>query len=85
MAQRFPELAPVEQGVLGERGAGRAYWEQITPTTIVPARAHRHRQSADTSPQMASAMMQAMAYLEAAGYAPPTTRRRSNVRPTSTG
>lgn len=69
LAQRFPELDQVEAGVLGERGAGRAYWEQITPTTISRL-VHVATDSPDTSPQMASAMMQAMAYLEAKGFAP---------------
>lgn len=69
MAQRFPELAPVEAGVLGDRGAGRAYWEQITPTAVSRL-VHVATDNPNTSPQMASAMMQAMAYLEAKGFAP---------------
>lgn len=70
MASMFPELDPVEQGVLGERGAGRAYWEQITPTTVSRL-IHLAVDKPDTSPQMASAMMQAMQYLEATGNGPP--------------
>lgn len=69
MSQMFPELAPVEQGVLGDRGAGRAYWEQVTPTTVSRL-IHIAVDSPNTSPQMASAMMQAITYLEATGNAP---------------
>lgn len=69
MSQMFPELSPVEAGVLGDRGAGRAYWEQVTPTTVSRL-IHIAVDSPNTSHQMASAMMQAMAYLEATGNAP---------------
>lgn len=69
LAERFPELDQVEQGVLGERGAGRAYWEQITPTAVSRL-VHIAVDNPNSSPQMASAMMQAMAYLEAKGFAP---------------
>jgi hypothetical protein len=69
MSQMFPELSPVEEGVLGERGAGRAYWEQVTPTTVSRV-VHSFVDKPDTSPQLASAMMQAMAYLDAKGFTP---------------
>lgn len=66
LARRFPELADLEQGVIGERGAGRPYWEQIMPTTLTRL-IHAATDSPETSPQMASAMMQAIQYLEATG------------------
>lgn len=70
LRSRFPELSALEQQTLGERGAGRPYWEQITPTSVARLW-HVFADNPETSPQMGSAMMQAMAYLEAAGHGLP--------------
>ena len=69
----FPELAPLEQGVLGEKGAGHNPLEQLFPsffTKVVEAG------FADTSPDthdanITSASVQAMQYLEANGHGLP--------------
>jgi hypothetical protein len=70
LTQMFPELQQTQQAVLGERGSGRSYWEMVTPTTVARL-VHIATDSPDTSPQMASAMSQAIQYLSAAGYFPP--------------
>jgi hypothetical protein len=70
LTQMFPELEQTQSAVLGERGAGRSYWEMVTPTTV-SRMVHIAIDSPDTSPQMASAMAQATQYLAAAGYFPP--------------
>jgi len=67
---RFPELAELEQAVLTERGAGRPYWEQVTPTSVARLW-HALADNPESSAQMGSAMMQAMAYLEASGHGLP--------------
>lgn len=67
LSRRFPELQSLENAALGERGAGRPYWEMITPTTITrTVRILAARP--DTDAQMTSAMMQAAQYLEATGH-----------------
>lgn len=69
LAERFPELAPVEAGALGERGTGRAIWEMLLPPTVSRF-AHTLIDREETSKQYASLMMQSMAYLEATGNGP---------------
>jgi hypothetical protein len=66
LRSRFPELEALEEKTLGERGAGRPYWEQVTPTSVARIW-HVLADNPETSAQMGSAMMQAMAYLEASG------------------
>lgn len=69
LAQRFPELHPLESKVLGP-GAGKSYWEMITPTTFTRVlKALTAKEGVDQ--QYTSASMQAFAHLSAAGYAPP--------------
>jgi hypothetical protein len=70
LRRRFPELIQLERGLLGERGAGRPIWEQVTPTTFSRIW-HFLADKPETSPYMASAMMQAMMYLDANNLAPP--------------
>lgn len=70
LTNRFPELNPTAEGVLGERGTGRPLWEQLVPTTLSRA-IHAISDTADNPGQMHSATMQAMAYLEANGQGVP--------------
>lgn len=70
LASRFPELEPVAQKTLGERGAGRPFWEQITPPTVARL-VHVLVDDPNKSPQMASAMVQAMMYMKSTNQAPP--------------
>lgn len=67
MTSRFPELAELEQAVVGERGAGRPFWEQVVPASAARL-VHTLIDNPETSPQMHSAMLQAVQYLEATGH-----------------
>lgn len=62
----FPELQPLQEQLLGQRGAGRSYWEQVVPTTVARV-LHVAFDDPSKSPQFASAMMQAIKYLDATG------------------
>lgn len=66
---RFPELQPAEQGLLG-RGAQTSVWEQLVPTTIARLLDASFAKP-ETSSQYASAMMQAIQYLDANGMGLP--------------
>jgi hypothetical protein len=70
LSRRFPELAGLEQGVLGQRGAGHSFWEQITPTTVQRL-VHVITDNPENPGQMHSAYLQAVQYLEAAGQGLP--------------
>lgn len=67
---RFPELQAPSQKLLGDRGVGKAYWEQITPSSISRV-VHFMADSPETNSQMSSAVMQAMQLLDAAGHGLP--------------
>lgn len=67
---RFPELQEPSQKLLGDRGVGKAYWEQITPSSISRV-VHYLADSPETNSQMSSAVMQAMQLLEASGHGLP--------------
>lgn len=77
LANRFPELQRTEQEVLGERGSGRDYIDQILPSSVT--RIYKAMTGApDGDVQVANSMMQAMQYMGAedlkhqgqAGYKP---------------
>lgn len=70
LASRFPELKELEEATLGERGAGRPYWEQVTPSSVARV-VHVLVDNPETSPQMHSAMLQAVQYMEASGHGLP--------------
>lgn len=69
MAKVFPELEPMREGLMGEIGLDRGYWEMIVPSTISRL-IHASTDDENNSVQYASAMMQTMQYLEAAGKSP---------------
>jgi hypothetical protein len=70
VASRFPELGGVEETVMGERGAGRSYWEMVVPSSVSRI-VKAFIASPETDAQMASSMKQAIQYLEAAGHGLP--------------
>lgn len=70
LTQRFPELAELEQAVVGERGAGRPYWEQIAPASVARV-AHAFIDNPEMPNQMHSATLQAIQYLESTGHGLP--------------
>lgn len=67
LAQRFPELAPLDTAVEGQQGASTPIWEQLVPPTVARVY-HAVAGNPQSDPQMASAMAQAMQYLEATGH-----------------
>jgi len=69
LAARFPELAPINRAVLGERGTGKSVFEMIMPTSVT--RIYRAATAdPDSDAQFMSAMVQAAQYLEANGLTP---------------
>src|SRR5438270_13283860 len=69
MADRFPELQKAQEQILGQRGTGRGYLEQIVPTTV-PRLAHTSMANSDSDAQMASSLNQALQYFAAHGQIP---------------
>ncbi len=66
----FPELAPTTQKIIGQAGASTPIWSDIVPTTISRLYETMVAQP-NSSSQMASAMTQAMQYLDASGHGLP--------------
>lgn len=69
MADRFPELEKAQEQILGSRGVGRGYLEQVVPTTASRL-AQVFMANPDTDAQMASAQKQALQYFAAHGKIP---------------
>jgi len=70
LARRFPELAPVNEAVLGPQGSGRSISDGFFPTSVMRVY-HAFNDSPEKSSQYASAMMQANAFLETSGHGLP--------------
>jgi hypothetical protein len=70
LRERFPELSSIEDGLLGERGSGRSWVEQLLPSFVVKVY-KAYTANRDTDAQLASATIQAMQYLEANGHGLP--------------
>lgn len=83
LRRHFPELGATEEGVLGERGAGRGIIEQLVPSTVSNI---YKAVTADpqTSAQLMSASIQAMQYMEAHNLAPapdaPPAKREEYIK-----
>ena len=69
LANRFPELAPAEEFMLGERGAGRSVLDQIVPTSVKRFW-EALTQDPATNAGYASAMMNTIQYMEANDLTP---------------
>ena len=65
----FPELAPVERGLLGDFGASRSMMQQITPAIVTNT--FQAIFADEGTARYLSAMTSAMAQLEATGKGPP--------------
>jgi hypothetical protein len=66
LARRFPELRDPTEQLLGPEASGRSVWDQIIPTSVMRFWKTIHS-NAGNDAQFASATIQAMANLEAAG------------------
>lgn len=78
LANRFPELRDAEYTVLGERAAGKGIVDHLMPTSV-----RRFwdamKATPESSREMASSMMAAMAYMEASGHGLPDDASSTQV------